>query len=190
MLWKERQSESPGHKKQFLPTQKPSTRSWSSSSWTSSWAWARETSDEWRMTNSPWAVGTNGKFTESATFHNSARRQLSTKQRSSWPKGPEQRRNSLGPFLSGATRRNSHGPPSATIFTLPNTFPASAECEPHPVNTNNTNNNNNSPKTKRQRQSKDKEEERDYKILMCLSIRHKLYNYHLCIYILLDRPLI
>lgn len=31
-----------------------------------------------RMTNSPWAVGTNGKFTESATFHNSARRQLST----------------------------------------------------------------------------------------------------------------
>lgn len=47
-----------------------------------------------------------------------------TKQRSTWPKGPEQRRNSLRPFLSGATRRNSHGPPSATIFTLPNTFPA------------------------------------------------------------------
>lgn len=146
--------------------------------------------DKRRMTNSPWAVGTNGKFTESATFHNSARRQLSTKRRSSWPKGPEQGRNSLRPFLSGATRRNSHGPPSATIFTLPNTFPASAECQPHPVNSNTNSNNNKSPKTKRQRQSKDKEEGRDYKILMCLSIRHKLYNYHLCIYILLDRPLI
>lgn len=28
-----------------------------------------------------------------------------------------------------------------------------------------------------------KRRRRDYKILMCLSIRHKLYNYHLCIYI-------
>lgn len=54
-----------------------------------------------------------------------------TKQRSTWPKGPEQRRNSLGPFLSGATRRNSHGPPSATIFTLPNTFPATPSQHQH-----------------------------------------------------------
>lgn len=51
-----------------------------------------------RMTNSPWAVGTNGKFTESATFHNSARRQLSTNlAEGSREFGAKQARNSVRP---------------------------------------------------------------------------------------------
>lgn len=102
-----------------------------------------------RMTNSPWAVGTNGKFTESATFHNSARRQLSTKQQSNEALGrrvPSNEGMLLVPSCRGRQEETPTGHP-VLQFSL---FPTLSQ--PHPVNTNN----NNSPKTKRQRQSKDK----------------------------------
>lgn len=101
-----------------------------------------------------------------------------TKQRSSWPRRVPSNEGMLCvPSCRGRQEETPTGHP-VLQFSL---FPTLSQ--PHPVN-------NNSPKTKRQTQSKDKrsagkdkEEGRDYKILMCLSIRHKLYNYHLCIYI-------
>lgn len=77
-----------------------------------------------RMTNSPLAVGTNGKFTESATFHNSARRQLSTNP------GQRLKRNSTERerMRERESEETPTGPPSATIFTLSNTFPATPRC--------------------------------------------------------------
>lgn len=136
-----------------------------------------------RMTNSPWAVGTNGKFTESATFHNSARRQLSTKQQSNEAVGwrvPSSEGILLVPSCRGRQEETPTGHP-VLQFSL---FPTLSQ--PHPVNTNNnsqTQRDRHKAKTK-DRRGKEEEEERDYKILMCLSIRHKLYNYHLYIYII------
>lgn len=103
-----------------------------------------------RMTNSPWAVGTNGKFTESATFHNSARRQLSTKQQSNEAvarRVPSNEGILLVPSCRGRQEETPTGHP-VLQFSL---FPTLSQ--PHPVN---TNSNNNSPKTKRQTQRKDK----------------------------------
>lgn len=104
---------------------------------------------EWRMSG-PWAVGTNGKFTESATFHNSARRQLSTNlaeglRNSSSNRNTNQTR--LGvPSRRRKRRGNSHGPPSVTIFTLSDTFPAPRKSHTQRKQR----------KTKRHGQSKDK----------------------------------
>lgn len=99
-----------------------------------------------RMTNSPWAVGTNGKFTESATFHNSARRQLSTNlAEGSREFGAKQARNSVRPVVVvGGDKKKLPRATQCYNFHSSQHFP-SADWQPHPVNTNS--NNNNSPKT-------------------------------------------
>lgn len=155
-----------------------------------------------RMTNSPLAVGTNVKFTESATFHNSARRQLSTKP------GQRLKRNSTQHIKKERKRErarretevergeNSHGPTQCYNFHSFQHFPSHTPL-PLPLPDIFLFSFFQEANTKRQQKQRagDKRSGKET-IKFCsqmkhfyvrLSIRHKLYNYHLCI---LDRPLI